>query len=409
MKDFSRTSVPNPILLSNAMAHLGQEHAAVAELLADLGEIDDRQLYLPAAHSSMFSFCVHHFGMTEDEAYTRIRAARTARRFPTLFPLVAAGRLHVSAILMLTPHLTPENAAELIEAAAGKGKREIEEWLAQRFPGTEMLPMVVALPAAAAATQLAPERVGTTDSQLAPERVDARPTVEPVAAGRFVAQFMMDQRMYDDLRRAQALLGVPTGDLTQLIGRALQSLVRELEKRKFAATDRPRQPRPASSNPRCIPAHVKRAVRERDRDQCTFESDTGHRCTARTRLEFDHIEPVARGGTSSVENLRLRCHAHNQFEAERAFGAGFMHEKREKARAAAARKRAAEEVIPYLRHLGMRAGDARDAAAQCASIPDAPLEERLRAALQCYGSRRLRMQPGASTGNSIAGAAHPSA
>ena len=77
------------------------------------------------------------------------------------------------------------------------------------------------------------------------------------------------------------------------------------------------------------PANVRRAVRERDQDQCTFVSQSGHRCASRKFIEFDHIEPIARGGPSTVENLRLRCRAHNHFEAERMFGDGFMHQKRE--------------------------------------------------------------------------------
>jgi hypothetical protein len=40
---------------------------------------------------------------------------------------------------------------------------------------------------------------------------------------------------------------------------------------------------------------------------------------------------VARGGTASVDGIRLRCRAHNQFTAECTFGAGFMREKRERA------------------------------------------------------------------------------
>src|SRR5262249_42235523 len=89
-----------------------------------------------------------------------------------------------------------------------------------------------------------------------------------------------------------------------------------------------------------IPADVNRTVRERDQHQCTFVSETGRRCSARTFLELDHIEPVARGGKSTVENLRLRCRAHNQHEAESAFGTDFMSNKREQARQAAAVKRA---------------------------------------------------------------------
>jgi hypothetical protein len=154
-------------------------------------------------------------------------------------------------------------------------------------------------------------------------------------------------------------------------------------------------------------------VWERDGGRCTFVSDAGHRCEARARLEFDHAEPVARGGRATVRNLRLRCRAHNQYAAERTFGADFMSHKRDAARreaeatrsraaaaraadearvrAAAARAAdearvraaAAEEIVPWLRALGLRAEEARRAAARCETAPDAPLEERVRHALRC--------------------------
>jgi hypothetical protein len=46
-------------------------------------------------------------------------------------------------------------------------------------------------------------------------------------------------------------------------------------------------------------------------------------------VEFDHLQPVARGGQASTENIRLLCRAHNQWEAERVFGADFIEQKRE--------------------------------------------------------------------------------
>src|SRR5574342_574860 len=108
-----------------------------------------------------------------------------------------------------------------------------------------------------------------------------------------------------------------------------------------------------SSNPRHIPAQVKRAVWERDGGRCTFVSEAGHRCPARTRLEFDHVEPVARGGRASVGGIRLRCRAHNQYAAECAFGTAFMsHKRREARRAAAARAADSQpedrDVAPWL-------------------------------------------------------------
>ena len=191
--------------------------------------------------------------------------------------------------------------------------------------------------------------------------------------------------------------------------RALSALIGQLEKRKFSATRRPRPSRRPSANPRHIPAQVKRAVWERDGGQCTFVSETGHRCAARTRLEFDHIVEVARGGEATVAGIRLRCRAHNQYGAECAFGAEFMRQKREmtqravearrqekearaadeaQRRAAEARARAAaEEVIAPLRALGFRTDEAHCAAALCDDIPDAPLEQRVRRALSYFHSR----------------------
>jgi 5-methylcytosine-specific restriction endonuclease McrA len=111
--------------------------------------------------------------------------------------------------------------------------------------------------------------------------------------------------------------------------------VERRENQKFGSTSRPRQARTKpSKNPRNIPRAVRRAVRERDGDRCTYESPNGKRCDGRKFLEFDHILEIARGGASTVENLRLVCRTHNQHAAEQTYGAGFMHMKREAARGA---------------------------------------------------------------------------
>jgi hypothetical protein len=50
-------------------------------------------------------------------------------------------------------------------------------------------------------------------------------------------------------------------------------------------------------------------------------------------------------------------------------------------RAVAAKNAEAQDVIPWLRQLGLRDREARRAAALCEGIPDAPLEQRVRVAL----------------------------
>ena len=197
--------------------------------------------------------------------------------------------------------------------------------------------------------------------------------------------------------------------------RALDALIAQLERRKIGAAPRrasgaPRS-RPSTTGSRYIPAPVRRAVWERDQGPCTFIGAKGHRCGARRFLEFDHVHPVARGGKATVEGMRLRCRAHNQYEADRAFGAAFMSRKRREARLGAAEARArlgaaeararalaeararalakeqARDVWIGLRGLGCRAEEARRAAELSQTLQGATLEERMRAALAALRPR----------------------
>ncbi|HET9653164.1 MAG TPA: hypothetical protein VFP36_13275 [Usitatibacter sp.] len=163
-------------------------------------------------------------------------------------------------------------------------------------------------------------------------------------------QVTVSEHACELLEYARALLGhaVPSGDVSQVLERALEALVERLEKQKFAKTSRMVPRRSSSSaDDHYLPARVRRTVWQRDGGQCTFVSDQGKRCEARSRLEFDHVEPVARGGQTCVAGLRLRCRAHNQYTAECTFGAGFMNEKREASRHKAMQaKQQAERQAP---------------------------------------------------------------
>ncbi len=383
MRSYSLFHLTDHILLQNLVALLSRDCGTTAELLAYLAEVDQRRLYLPAGYASMYLYCVHELGMSEDVAFKRIRAARAARRFPTIFCAVADGRLHLSAVVALAPHLAPENAEELLAAATHKTLAEIELLLAQRFPQPDVPALVQAIAAPAAgdepamrpveapALQLAPGPVEASapgqaaacgEGQLAPGPVEvpapgqaaacgvgqlapgpvaapvARPKLAPLSPGRFALQLTVDQETYDQLRYAQSLLGhaLPSGDVVQVFRRALDALVRELEQHKFAKSARSR-PRRSAANGRYVPAEIRRAVWQRDGGRCTFVSDAGRRCEERTRLEFDHVDPVARGGRTTVDRMRLRCRAHNEYAAECAFGSEFMDRKRRGAQRAQGR------------------------------------------------------------------------
>jgi len=124
----------NEDLLSEARQLIGTERELTATLVAYLAEIEERRLHLLAGYGSMFDFCTRGLGLSENEAFRRIAAARLGRRFPVVHSLLASGTVHLSTLELLREHLTHDNYQELLEVVSGKTKREVEALLATRFP-----------------------------------------------------------------------------------------------------------------------------------------------------------------------------------------------------------------------------------------------------------------------------------
>ena len=121
---------------------------------------------------------------------------------------------------------------------------------------------------------------------------------------------------------------IPDGDIGAIFERALRLLLEETQRRKLAATTKPRAARAVeadslkvanssrAADSRHVSAEVKRAVWSRDDGQCAFVARNGLRCEARAFLEFHHVRPWSIGGATSVANISLRCRTHNAWEAE---------------------------------------------------------------------------------------------
>jgi len=361
MTRYALAHLTDSALLHDLKSLVTQDRATTALLIAHLGETDARRLYAPAGYPSMYEYCVKALGFSEDIAFKRIQIARLARRFPIVHDMLADGRSNLSALLALSAHITPDNADDLLAAAAGRTRSGIEQLIAERFPRPDLPTLIAPVAQPMSPVGLAPGRViftspehafsatgelemsspesagpATAHVSFAPAPPAPPSRVAPIAPQRYAIQCTVSSETHAKLRYAQELLGhaVPNGDLAQVLDRALDALIARLEQQKFARTDRPR-PCKRGDDARHIPASVKRAVWERDGGRCTFVGESGHRCESRTRIEFDHVEPVATGGHATVKGLRLRCRAHNQFEAERAFGRDFMNARRNSARSAA--------------------------------------------------------------------------
>jgi len=420
VKCYALGHLPDAVLHRDLKKLAARERETSADVLAHIAEVDFRKAYVPEAYDSISAYCVGELRLSEDAAAKRIQVARAGRLCPAIFAALAEGHVHMSGLVLLAPHLTPENTAELLAAATHKRKSEIERLVAERFPKVPSPTLLVPSPSAAGPGEHAPghaaghEMTGPSGGEHAPGHVHECARVTPVAPQKFVLQLTMDGSTHDKLRYAQELLGhqVPDGDIATVLDRALDLLVERLERTRFAITDRPGPPgaTPAPGS-HYVPAHVKRVVVKRDQCRCTYVSESGRRCEARKRLEFDHEVAVARGGESTVENVRLRCRAHNQYEAERTYGAEFMRRKREAsaerrhragARAAAANASAcaasstssdldADDAFRCLLALGYRTTEARWALARCGEMPGATDEERVKRALAQFPQRVTRV------------------
>ena len=126
MTSFSFTDLSDRKLLAAVQSLTANERYGTARLVASLAEFDARRLYLGEGYSSLYKYRLHGLHLSEHAAFNRMEAARAARRFPLILERLADGSVHLTAIRLLAPKLTPQNYRTVLDAAKHKTKREIE-------------------------------------------------------------------------------------------------------------------------------------------------------------------------------------------------------------------------------------------------------------------------------------------
>ena len=155
-------------------------------------------------------------------------------------------------VRMLRPVLTPENHLAVLTEARRRSKREVEVIVRRLDPKADVPSTIRKLPAPASIP--APMLPIAEDGPAPPPPVAPpppppvhRPLVAPLTPERYRVQFTVSKETHDKLRRVQDLLcrEIPDGDPAVIFDRALDLLVHEVEKKKLAATHKPRPPRGA--------------------------------------------------------------------------------------------------------------------------------------------------------------------
>jgi hypothetical protein len=309
---------------ARSLAELGRR--TTAQLVAHLAEIERRGLHLAGAYESIFEYCRGGLSLSEGEAYNRMVGARAVRRFPVILDLLTAGSITLTTITVLEKHLQEDNHLELLHEAAGKRKSELLEIVARLQPQPDVKTSVrreAMRPPVPTAFQPALGALPSVGTSPPPAKPPASTVVAPLAPERYRFQTTISRRTLDKLRAAKDLLrhAIPEGEDDAVLERALDVLLRELDRKRFALSRSPRASTGTAPDARHLPAAVKRAVAPRNEKRCGFVGPDGQRCPARAFLEYHHRQPYMAGGQATVENLVLHCRRHNGHEARRFFAA----------------------------------------------------------------------------------------
>ncbi|GEJ55355.1 HNH endonuclease [Anaeromyxobacter diazotrophicus] len=308
---------------------------------------------------------------------------RVLRRRPGLAEPLRDGRLSLSTAAALGPVLTEGNWEEVVGRAAFKTKAETEHLVAtlqpRRAPREGLRRLAGAVETAAAlsrpleagcleldrgggrapapqpeaargavrwapGTSGNPSRLEVPGAEACPPQLEPprpppprRATLEAIDADSYSLRVTIDAELKKDLDQLKSLLAhkVRNGELGALLREAVKCAIEKHGKRRGAVepsrqrkspapAEKAPPPAPAPGQREPIPAAVRREVWKRDGGPCAWCSPDGRRCGSTWMLELDHIQPVALGGRSTADNLRLVCRNHNSLHAEHVFGREHM-------------------------------------------------------------------------------------
>jgi 5-methylcytosine-specific restriction endonuclease McrA len=333
----SLKGISNAELISKLKKLVAHEQDLTLKILPHLAEVERRGLYLEKGYSSLFEYCRSEFGYSDASAWRRSSAAIAICKCPQAWELLKSKRVTMSALCQVYKIISPG----LLTSICGKSKTEIEIIIAALRPRSvhpdRSKPVMVP-------KKIAPNKVSSLGSATAPNtgvpvssknltslRREVKLTNVTLSfEQKWKVEGVVSQRVYEKLQQCKKLLSCkyPEGvDYDTLFDELTEVFlnIKHPERRVQKRTKRVRQAHSKTTNTRHIPADIKQAVWKRDKGKCTFVGSNGKRCNSEHNIQFDHHPvPFARGGPSTVNNLRLLCAKHNRYTAERVYGEKHM-------------------------------------------------------------------------------------
>ena len=289
-------------LLVETKRLVADERRIGVEILACLRQVHRTRLFAERGYSSMHEFCIKCLGYSEGAAHRRIAALKVTNDMPEAEELLRKGKINFTTAATLHGFLeqekrenqktySPEEKQDLLKAIEGQSKKKCEKLFATLAP------------------------------KPAPQD-----KVKPLSASLTELRFAVDDELLKKLERIRALnshkhANSSYAELLQFMAdKLLERMDPELK------PEQKRTPSPESGS-RYVKVSVKRELWKRSGGRCEYvDPQTGRRCESSYKLQKDHLEAYAHGGSNKLENMRLVCAVHNQLAAIQIFGVRKMKE-----------------------------------------------------------------------------------
>jgi len=282
------------------------EKDATLILLDYLIEVERRRLFAEKSYSSLFEFVVKELGYSESQAAERINSMRLIREIAEVKTHIQSGDLSLTTASQIQrffkaekkisaqPPTLKEKVA-LISECRNQSKREVEKILLEKSSAP----------------------VGTPPSER--QRLISKELTE--------LKFSVSEGVIQKLQELQNLSDQSMASIFEAGLEALISKAKAKNEDKNKKAQNSTLPAESETYSRYIPKAIRQEIWNRSGGQCEYhDPHTNKRCVSRFRLEFEHCEPFAWGGKSSLENLLHYCRMHNQIAAIGSFGTDKMRE-----------------------------------------------------------------------------------
>ncbi len=275
----------NTQLLGELKELANKERSLRGQILRGLQEVNARSLYLEK-YSSLYEYLTKELRYAEYEAYTLIQAMRLINTIPEVREKIISGALQLSTLAQVqkaTKSLPTATKKEVLQKLEGKSSVEVRKALAEDFPSSIYLDKL-----------------------------------QPQGKEQWEIRMSIDNELKIKLERVQALVSNKYPDISY---KDLLHLITDLALNKLDPAKKTQSDYTTSSSSRYIPTTLKAVLWKRDQGSCSYVNPTTkERCNSTHFLHVDHIHPLALGGRTELENLRLLCSRHNLDRAEKTFG-----------------------------------------------------------------------------------------